>query len=213
MKWHPDVVQMEGPWTLLHIGKVTASTLDAIISPTWKIRDSEGFKTFVYKKAAEVYRKSPLPGFTGSWATEQGMMREDEAIAFAALTYEWRITKMGFCETDDGRAGCSPDGLIGDHSGIEMKCPEPHTHVKYLCEGVLPKEYAAQVHGSMFVTGRPEWVFFSYSRGFPPFTLTVHRDEEVIKAIGEAVEKFAEELDRAVAKLRAGTAPRQRRAA
>lgn len=197
MKFHPDIIQGSIQWLEMHLGRVTASGLDNIITPLWKLRDGDTFRSFVYRKAAEAWRKKPLLSFS-TWATEQGQMREDEAIAFAQLTYGYKISKIGFCETDDGIAGCSPDGLIGDDSGIEMKCPEPPNHVRYLVEGILPKDYAAQVHGSMYVTGRPEWVLFSYSRGFPPFHLVVKRDEEIIKKIGGAVTRFAEALAEAI---------------
>jgi exodeoxyribonuclease (lambda-induced) len=136
-----------------------------------------------------------------SFAVEQGRELEDEAIAFAALEYGYKISKLGFCESDDGRSGCSPDGLIGDHSGIEMKCPRPATHVRYLVDGVLPKDYAAQVHGSMLITGRAEWVFFSYCRDLPPFHLLVKRDEAICAKIAEAIAAFATQFDEVMHKL------------
>lgn len=204
MKYHPNIVQGELDWLKLHLGRVTASQLDQLLTPEWELKKGEMPRTFAYKKAAELWRNAPILS-TGSWATEQGQMREDEAIAFAALEYGYRITKMGFCESDDSLCGCSPDGLIGENSGIEMKSPEPPNHVKYVCEGRLPKDYAAQVHGSMFVTGRPEWVFFSYHRGFPPFHLVVKRDEEIIIKIGEAVTMFHRLLNDAMKALKSVT--------
>lgn len=201
MKYHPDVEQLSLPWMKLHLGKITASGLDKILDSKWEIRSGEMPKTYAYTKAAELWRNSPLIS-GGSWSTEQGQMLEDEAMAFAALEYGYRITKMGFCETDDGLCGCSPDGLIGDTSGVEMKCPEAHTHVKYICEGRLPKEYDAQVHGSMFVTGRKEWVFFSYHRGFPALHRIIDRDEEIMGKIASGVDHFHKLLNEAMGKLK-----------
>lgn len=202
MKFHGQVEQQSLDWLKLRIGKVTASELDSIITPEWKVRTGEGPRTFAYKKAAEVWRNAPILN-GGSWSTEQGQMLEDEACGFAALEYGYKVSKMGFCEADDGLSGCSPDGLIGEDSGLELKCPEPPNHVRYCCEGKLPKEYAAQVHGSMFVTGRPSWVFMSYHRGFPPFHLRVDRNEEIMQSIGNAVATFHAQLAECLGKLRA----------
>lgn len=201
MKFH-NVEQTSLDWLKLRIGKITASELDNMLTPEWKIRTGETPRSFVYKKAAELYRGAPLLD-GGSWSTEQGQIKEDEAMAFAGMEYGYAISKMGFCESDDGRSGCSPDGLIGEDSGIEMKCPEPPNHVRYLCENDLPKDYRAQVHGSMFVTGRPQWVFFSYARGFPPLHLIVKRNAMIQAKIAEAVSNFHEMLSEAMEKLNA----------
>lgn len=187
-------------WLTLHIGRITASALDNMITPEWKLRTGETPRSFVYHKAAEKWRGSPILS-AGSWSTEQGQIKEDEAIAFAGMEYGYSISKMGFCESDDELSGCSPDGLIGDDSGIEMKCPEPKNHVRYLCEQKVPKDYIAQVHGSMFVTGRPQWVFFSYARGFPPLHLIVKRDEKIMDSIQQAVNEFHKLLYEAMQKL------------
>lgn len=201
MKYHAQIEQGSEAWLKARIGKVTASELKRIITPTWKVSEGDGVKTFVYEKAAEIHRNYPLIGF-GSWQTDQGQELEDEAMTFAALEYDYEISNMGFCESDDGLSGCSPDGLIRETSGVELKCPQPPNHVRYLCERVLPKDYSAQVHGSMFVTGRPEWVFLSYCRKFPPFHLVVKRDEEIMGKIAEAVAGFHEQLAVALKKIK-----------
>lgn len=192
MKQHL-IAQGHIDWFKLRMGRVTASEMGNLLSPTFELRTGEMPKSYVYEKLAESWRGKPLI-FTGSWATEQGEVRETEAIPFLALEKEWDIREGGFIETDDGLAGCSPDGLVGDDLGIECKSPEPVNHVRYLVEGVLPKAYAVQVHASMYVTGYNRWLFYSYQRGFPPFILEVRRDEAIIAKIDEAVKKFHEQL-------------------
>lgn len=187
----------------LHLGKVTASGVDNLLTPEWKLRTGEMPKTYVYRKAAELWRGEPLLDFGGSFMTEQGQMLEDEAMAFACLEYGYRIEKLGFCETDDHRAGCSPDALLREDSGVELKCPAAHTHVKYLCDATLPKEYAAQVFFSMWVCDRPEWVFMSYQRGFPPLHLVIKREEEIMAKIASAVDVFSTALAEAMSKMKA----------
>jgi hypothetical protein len=204
MKLH-DVKQGTDDWLRLRLGIPTASDFDKLISPTWKIREGEGPKTYLYEKVTERIMGMGALGMAGSFAMEQGSIMEHEAIPYYAFTYDVNVKRVGFITTDDGRVGCSPDGLIGEDGGIECKCPAPDTHLRYLIDGVLPKEYAAQVHGSMFVTGRPWWVFMSYSRQFPALVVRVERDEAVQIALKEAVEAFNGRIDATLARIKALT--------
>ncbi len=188
-------------WFKLRVGKVTASELGNLLTPTFELRKGETQKTYVYSKVAEAYQGRPLIS-TGSWQTEQGNIREDEAIPWLALEKDWKILPGGFIETDDGRSGCSPDGLVqGQDFGVEVKCPEAVNHVRYLTEGVLPKEYVTQVYGSMFVTGFKRWVFVSYRRGFPALVLEIHENEKAMSMIRAAINQFHADFDRAMERI------------
>src|SRR5574337_1145704 len=141
MKIH-DVEQSSIEWLKLHIGIPTAGGLDNLLTPEFELRKGETPKTYVYKKVAEAWRGKPLVDLSASsWAMEQGLILESEAIPFYELTTGRKVTRVGFITTDDGRFGCSPDGIIVDHPGcftaegcpglgIEIKCPSPHVHVK-----------------------------------------------------------------------------------
>ncbi len=188
-------------WFKLRVGKVTASELGNLLTPTFELRKGETPKTYVYSKVAEAYQGRPLIS-TGSWQTEQGNIREDEAIPWLALEKDWKILPGGFIETDDGRAGCSPDGLVqGKDFGIEVKCPEAVNHVRYLSEGVLPNAYMAQVYGSMFVTGFPRWIFVSYRRGFPALVLELTMNDHFRSRIAAAINQFHGDFDRAMERI------------
>jgi len=195
-----NCAQGEAEWSILRSGKVTASEIDALISPEWKIRTGQGVQTYLCQKLAEKWRGGPLPGFY-SHATEEGQMLEDQARKWVAFNFDERLTNVGFCESDDGRCGCSPDALIGDDGGLELKVPQPINQIRYVLEGTLPKDYAAQVHMSMYVTGRKWWKFVSYRPGFPPFVLTVNRDEKIIARIGEALAAFYKQFDADLEKI------------
>lgn len=200
-KIHNNVEQGTLNWLRLHIGKATASELHQLLTPQFELRTGEMPKTYLAKKVAEAWRGEPLPAF-GSWQTEQGLIREEEAIPWYELEYGVELERVGFIEHDGGMCGCSPDALIGEDSGIEIKSPEAHTHVKYLLNGVLPPEYATQVHGSMYVTGRSEWRFMSYRRKFPPFIIITKRDEEIMGKIEKAIDRFTSSLRAAMETLK-----------
>lgn len=189
-----DVKQGTDEWLYLRAKIPTASEFDNLVTPEFKPRTGQTPATYMHKKIAEKCMGIPL-GSGGTFSMDQGSMLETEAIPWYEFTFDVKIQRVGFCTTDDGRIGCSPDGLIGDDGGIEVKCPEPHTHVRYLLDGGVPKEYLAQVHGSMFVTGRPWWIFLSYNRQFPAHIVTVKRDPTIQGALRGALNNFLRDFD------------------
>ncbi len=207
MKIH-DCAQGTLEWTKLHFGIPTASGLDNLLTPEFELRKGELPKTYVFKKVAEKLQGRPLIDLgASSFMLEQGMIIEEEARPWYALEYDKKIRQVGFITTDDGRFGCSPDGIIEDSGtpdndcGLEIKSPAAHTHCKYLCMGVLPKEYVAQVYGSMFVTGFQKWIFVSYRRGFPALVLEIYRDERAMSMIRAAINQFHGDFDRAMDRI------------
>jgi hypothetical protein len=180
------------------------------VTPTGEIRKGQMVTTYLCRKLAERWTGDVLPATYGGGGLEQGTLRQNEAIDWYAQHYEQPVSAVGFITTDDGRIGCSPDGLLADGTGIEAKCPDLHTHVRYLLCGGLPPEYWAQVQGSMLVTGAARWIFISYCRRFPPLVLTVQRDEAGIAALRAALDAFLGRLDegfRRLVELNGGAAP------
>jgi hypothetical protein len=205
MKIH-EIKQRSIEWMILHIGRITASEFGNLVTPLMKQKEGEGPKTYLCKKLAEVYRGEPMcnlsPKLAQSAQMEQGLFLEEHVIPWFEFTYDIPIRTVGFCETDDGLSGCSPDGLIGEDGGIEVKSPEPHTHCQNLLAGEVPREYMPQIHFSMFVTGRQWWKFISYRKNFPALIVTIERDEAIMARIAGIVSEFHSNLSHSVAKLR-----------
>lgn len=197
-----DCAQGSESWLNVRAGVPTASEFDNLVTPEWKERTGQMPETYMYRKLAERLMGKPLISAGSSFFTEQGQILEREALPWFSFETDMRIDRVGFVTTDDGRVGCSPDGLIGEDGGIECKCPAPDTHLKYLLAGELPKEYRAQVHGSLYVTGRAWWIFMSYCREFPPLTVRVARDEKIMAALKGPLDHFLASLDAAYAKVK-----------
>lgn len=203
MKIH-EVLQKSEEWLRLRAGIVTASELDSLVTPKFEIRKGKTPESYLAKKVAEKWIGGPLPSFQSA-QMDQGNILEEDAIPFFSLQFDVEIQRYGFCTTDDGRAGCSPDGVIlkSERSprdeGLEIKCPEMHTHVRYLLDNCVPDDYIAQVHGSMYVTGLDSWLFLSYRKHMPPLTIRVQRDEKFDSQIHKAISEFNERLDEAYA--------------
>lgn len=170
--------QYSPEWWLARKGVPTASAFDRIVTPK-KFEDSTSQQAYACQLVAEKFDKfySIEPEFE-SVAMREGRELEPDARAYYEFYRGCDVSEIGFCLTDDGRFGCSPDGLIGDDGALELKCPQPRTHVRYLYDGGLPADYAPQVHGHLIVTGRP-WVdFMSYAPGLPPLVVRVEPDEK-----------------------------------
>ena len=137
-------------------------------------------------------------GFALQWGTEV------EPAAREAFELETGkvVQQAGFMvHPQYSFAGASPDGLIGDDEGLELKSPySSSVHLSRFIEGV-PSEYLIQIHGCMWVTGRAWWDFVSYDprqqEKFRILKIRVNRDEEFIRKLEAAVldaELAAQEL-------------------
>lgn len=195
-----DVIQGSLQWLIARAGMPTASEFKALVTPKWEIRRGKGVKTYVAIKAAERWTKRPLPGFS-TFATEQGKIREDKAVPWFELEYGMTLQRPGLITDDAGLIGCSPDAMLEDGTGLEIKCPEPQTHVKYVLDRCCPDDHLAQVHGGMLVTGAARWTFMSYSPRYPALVVPVRRDEKIIAVLREALDQFLVELQAAYDEL------------
>lgn len=175
-------------WWEAHRGIPSASNFDRILTPkTGKL--SASCQSLICELIAQKCTLGSIKpdGFV-SKAMENGTLTEPEARRFLEMERGVDIRQVGVIFTDDERFCCSPDGLIGDDEGVEIKCPLMKTHVGYLLNGGLPDDYKAQVHGSLIVTGRKAWTFLSYCPGLPPLLVRVTPDkytEQLAKALEE----------------------------
>lgn len=192
---HTDIEQSSVEWSTLRAGKVTASEIDALVSPTGKIRDSEGVTTYLNQKLCERWTGAPAMSLQGIFDVEQGLLLEERAKPAFTIHTGIDIQNVAFIETDDHQAGCSPDGMIERKSGCEIKCPRMETAIGYLLAGKLPKKYIAQVQFSMHVTGFDTWHFFSYHRKLPNFHLVVERDGKFQQSLAESLSEFTQKLN------------------
>lgn len=168
--------------------------MDSLITPLWKQRTGEGVETYLFRKLAEKL-VGYIPDFGGTQAMDLGSMAEKVALPWYNAMFDASARQVGFCLSDDGRIGCSPDALIGNDSGLECKFPTPPLHLKYLTEGVVPDKYLPQVHFSMLVTGRPRWTFMSFSTQFDPLVIEVKRDEAIQAQLRQVTTAFFAKFD------------------
>jgi len=195
-----DCKQQSPEWLAARLGKVTASEIDALVSPELKIRTGKGPQTYLYRKVAEKLL-GYMPESATTFTMAQGTVIEAEAIPWYSFEHNVQVDRVGFCESDDGRIGFSPDGLIGEDGGIEVKSPQPAKAVEYLLENEVPVDYRLQVQFSLYVSGRKWWKFISYSRQLPALVIHVEPHAETFKAFDMALKIFHEKFDAKLAQV------------
>ena len=150
--------QRSEEWYAARKGRVTASMAGAIMGVA------------PYQTRAQALRRmvrdacGAEPEFTGNIATDYGTYNEAGALIDYRLETGDDVRAVGFIAFEDW-AGCSPDGLIGNDGGLEIKCPfgkrkDVDPVFKTLAD---QPHYYAQVQFSLYVTGRDWWNFYQWA--------------------------------------------------
>lgn len=182
--------QGSSEWWEARRGVATASEFSRIITSV-KGNLSAAADNYICELLAEKFHVGPAEELAGfcSKAMRNGSECEPQARAWYEMVNHVKVEEVGFILSDCGRVGCSPDGLIGEDGGLELKCPHGKTHLRYCLDGTLPEEYKAQVHGALAITGRAWWDFLSYVPGLPPFCIRVEPDD-FTEQLRRALEEF-----------------------
>lgn len=160
-------------WKIMECGKreMTKAELEArpkkgTGSKTTLVPDpskmSEKGMTYIYQKVAEVFTGRPKPA-SYAYPLVYGKETEPEAVEFYEKKFGIETEKVGFQPFTD-HAGGSPDRLIGDKGGLEIKCPfSSENQVEYLMMTdrfdlkVNNPDYYWQVVTLLMFTGREWW--------------------------------------------------------
>lgn len=198
MRIVPHEQRTEG-WYEARRGVPTASQFGKLITPTGKRASSAD--SYIDELIAEkLTGESKIIPTTA--AMQHGIDMEPKARDYYRFMYDREVTEVGLCLHDEISAGASPDGLIGHDGILEIKCPQPHTMVKYLRENRLPPEYVAQVMGQLWICDRQWADFLAYHEKMKPLLIRVERDEEFIAELSAIVTEAVEIIDRNVNQLR-----------
>jgi hypothetical protein len=189
-------------WLQARLGIPSASSYAKLVTTTGK--SSAQAEAYINQLVAERITGEP----TVFHVTEP-MARGVELEPEARFRYEMEtgnlVIQVGFLMHDTLQAGASPDGLVGENGGLEIKCPSAHTHVEYLRDGDLPIKYFQQVQGCLWISGRDWWDFMSYHPKMEPLIVRVFRDEEFIKALECAVIDAVKVIELLTIKFRSNT--------
>jgi putative phage-type endonuclease len=186
-------------WLASRLGRPSASMFGKLVTGSGK--PSGSAETYINEMIAERLTGRSKPFFTNEHM-ERGNFLEPEARQAYEFITDFEVVETGFILDDSQEFGCSPDGLVADDGGLEIKCPSDSVHVSYLRAGKVPAKYYQQVQGCMMITGREWWDFMSYHPEMPHLLVRMKRNEKFIEAMAEqleaAVKTIVEETERLV---------------
>lgn len=170
-----DVVQGSEEWDRWR-NRPTASEFGKFCTPARGDYSAQAtaYAAKIVAKQLGVYTEPP-PTFWMEWGTEH----EPNARHAYTLQTGRAVREVGFIIPDGTDAyGGSPDGLVGDDGGLEIKCPAPETLIAYHADGVFPVQYKPQIQGLLLISERKWWDFYAFHPELTPFLLRVLPDEK-----------------------------------
>lgn len=188
--------QRSEEWKEARKGKMTASNAATIAT------NGKGLESYAYEILAEKYSNNSEESFT-SFDMKRGIELEEQARMTYELEHE-EVQQVGFVELDEF-TGCSPDGLVGEDGGIEIKCPNDVNFFRLMVNGEseIDKKYLWQVQMSLLITGRKWWDLVFYNINFEksllvfriyPETIAQSKLESGILVMKELMRKIEAQL-------------------
>lgn len=196
------MIQGSPEWFAARCGRATASRFADLLA-TIKTGEAASRRNYRAQLVCERLTGVPAESFESAamkWGTENE--------PFARMAYEAQtgqiVEETGFIPHPELMAGASPDGLIGDDGGVEIKAPNTAQHIDTLLKG-MPPEHIPQIQGCMWLTGRLWWDFVSFDPRLPEklqlYVQRIPRDDVYIAKLALAVGVFLGEVDDLVAEL------------
>lgn len=195
-----ELIQGADEWLQARCGRATASEFKSVLAKG----EGKTRAKYLRQVLAERLTGKPVETYTNGHM-ERGTIQEPIAREAYEAETGLLVEQVGFIPHADLMAGCSPDGLVSDDGGAEIKCVIPTVHVETMLREGYPPEHKAQIMGNLWISGRSWWDFVSFCPDMPEhLRLYVHRvkrDEEYIAALEKEVRKFLAELDALYAML------------
>lgn len=186
-------------WQRVRMGIPTASAFGDIMTPGKTKTEQKTRNTYLLKLAGEIITGQPME-MVITRDMERGHQMEAEARDLYAFETGAALERIGFAKR--GRAGCSPDSLIGTDGGLEIKTKFPYLLVPLILADEFPAEHKAQVQGTLWIMQREWWDIKVYWPNMPRFVKRTYRDEAFIQRLAMEVDRFNSDLDAIVDQMK-----------
>jgi putative phage-type endonuclease len=195
--------QQTADWLEARVGSLGASKIGEAIATLKRGGRMKASEDLMLELAAERLTGCPAKQHN---PLRWGIDHEDEARQAYAFLTNAAVAAAGLVRHPTiMNAHASPDALIGEDGGLEIKCPTSATHLKTLLADAIPEERLPQLLWNLACTGRQWWDFASYDPRFPEgltlFVKRLERDDKAIEAIEAEAMSFLAELDAKLAAL------------
>ena len=205
MTIHNNIEQGSEEWRTLRAGRVGGTSCAALLTNGKSDNGlGVGAQAMVYRKAAE-YITGPQDDTYVNAAMERGTALEPVARRRYENEYFCTVQEVGYISEGE-YLGVSPDGLIGEDGGLEIKCPGADEFLRFFDTREMKKEYYQQVQWSLYISGRKWWDFVYYHPEFAPIDLICKRfypDPDMFATWDEKVPVYCAEVARVLNKVEA----------
>lgn len=174
-------------WFAARAGKMTASNATAIGNC------GKGLETYIEELMAEYFSSADKERFSTK-DTERGNELEPIARQIYEFENDVVVEQVGFIEYNP-YVGASPDGLVGEVGGTEIKCLIDPKYFKLMLHGdaKIDSDHKWQCQMNLLVTGREWWDLIYYCPNYKQSTCVfrIYPDQEMFDklkkgfAIGE----------------------------
>ena len=174
-----DLEQGSPEWFQARCGYATASNFSAVLAKgQGKTRQS-----YLLRVAAETLTGKPVETYSNGHM-ERGKEQEVDARSEYERIKQVMVQEVGLILHDEIKVAASPDFLVGDEGGGEIKSVIPTVQLETIRSGGYPSEHKAQIQGNLWISERQWWDFISWSPDLPAplnvYIFHVERDEEYI---------------------------------
>ncbi|HGM5043038.1 TPA: lambda exonuclease family protein [Stenotrophomonas maltophilia] len=209
--------QRSDEWFAARAGRITASRMNDVMVE----RERGEFKSGP-RKGQQKPQPKALTDYAHQLAAERLTLRPRKQVKAAALAWGQTVEPAAVAayQAETGVIvtpaefilhpkydfiGASPDFLVGDDGGGEIKSPESsEVHLQTLLTG-LPPEHIEQIQGGLWVTGRQWWDFVSFHPDFPEshriYIQRIARDDEFIERLESACLQLEADVKEILARL------------
>lgn len=200
-----EIEQGTPEWHRMRAGVITASRVHDIIK--------KGRAKGSYSAARQAYMNELIAQVCTGLLPDQltakqvlwGHENEPKALALYDPFEDKQINQIAFIYGLDMRCGVSPDALVNDNGGLEIKCPwTTSQYIDQLLGGEPKPEYLTQVQYSMWLTGREYWDFANYDPRMKKKNIHVVKHEpdlKLFKIFDEEIPKFIKDMDEKLASI------------
>jgi putative phage-type endonuclease len=200
------MLQGTDEWKLARVGSVGASDAPKIVRKT-KSGYSADRDTLLLSKMLERLTGQPVSIYQTP-AMTRGLELEPEARRVYQIVHGHDdVEEVGIVVHPRIKGShASPDGLVGEHGLVEIKCPGAPAHLDMVEGDRISNDHLVQCMWQMSCTGRKWCDLVSFNPDFPLklqlYVKRVPRDQSHIAELEREVGKFVDELEAKLDKLK-----------
>lgn len=184
-----DVEQGSIEWMQARVGRPTASRFDAVMTPA-KLKAAK--TNYHSELVAEYILQQPIEWGSNAW-TIRGTDEEKDGRRYYSLREDVDVEQVGLILSDDGLVAGSPDGMVGNDGGLEIKVFGAIKHMQH----VLGRDAdpIGQVQGLIRLAEREWWDILYYNSELPKRINRAYRDDKWQSAFGPILDDFLVQLE------------------